>query len=74
VKGEYDSHFVLVDRQGGPGSVDYQACADAGAAVPLRCAYSEVVLKDEAQVMARFVLHCRKKVENVPKVSEGPIT
>jgi hypothetical protein len=61
VKGGYDSHFVLVDRQGGPGSVAYQACVDAGGAVPLSYTYSELVLKDEAQVMARFVLRCRKK-------------
>jgi hypothetical protein len=61
VKGGYDSHFVLVDRQGGPGTLDYQARPDVGAGAPLAHEYSELVLKDEAQVMARFVLRCRKK-------------
>jgi serine/threonine protein kinase len=59
VKGGYDSHFVLVNRQGGESSLNYQACADSEAAAPLRYEYSELVLKDEAQVMARFVLRCR---------------
>ena len=66
VKSGYDSHFVLVDRQAGPGSVDYQACVDAGGAVPLSYTYSELVLKDEAQVMPRSVLRCRKKASAAP--------
>ena len=39
VKGGYDSYFVLVDRQGGPGSIDYQACRDVGAGAPLAHEY-----------------------------------
>ena len=61
VKGGYDSHFVLVDRQGGPGSLDYQASPDSVMGSALTFQYSELVLKDEAQVMARYVLRCRKK-------------